>query len=67
MAILEWVESLSTGGVATTAETAKQEAKTTETKADEVSAAPSTEQKADATKAQDKSEQKQDASAEYKK
>lgn len=68
MAILEWVESLSTGGVATTAETAKQEARTTETKTSEAaSTAQSNEQKADAAKAQEKTEQKQDASAEEKK
>jgi large subunit ribosomal protein L17 len=67
MAILEWVESAPAAGVTTTSEATKQEAKTAQTKTNEVSSVPSKEQTADATKAQEKPEQKQDVSVEEKK
>jgi len=64
MAILEWVESASTVGIASKPEAPKQEVKQTETKS-EVSAP--NEQKAETPQAQEKSEQKQDSLTEEKK
>jgi len=59
IAILEWVEAASTGGVVPTTAAPKQEVKPTETK--------SNEQKTEASELQEKPEQKQDVSTEEKK